>query len=210
MPSYAYEIQHKPKKSDMSTLIGLCIVAVVVLGGALAIIMQKDTRLNFAHDFFAALSSHKSGAFRIGDTYIGMSLDTFKTRIPQAQMAVSPSGQLKAVFRDTEGSYTISFTELKGQQVAYRIRYQRVFSGHDTSSMLEKMGKGYGRPAITDCSKSTITGTDRCQFQWWLANNTRLNIQAQNTGNGSLKATVSVFDSYLEGRRSTQERLTIR
>ncbi len=139
----------------------------------------------------------------MGGVELGMNPELVEKRHPNLDLTSLVRGEKIATFNADGARFTVWFVSIKGQEKAYRIRYDQVFEGKTETDFLEEIGRRHGKPGTSDCTRGA-PGERRCHFQWWPSGGIALNVLSTTEKRGGIPVTgvtMIATDTYLDGKR---------
>lgn len=143
--------------------------------------------------------------FSLGGIRFGMTPETVRRLNPSLSLDEGDAGNLTGTFVSSNGgAYTVYFLNANGAQKSFGLRFVRSYDGFDENDLISKISAKFGRPATSNCYKSSFMGSKECQFSW-LAGGISLKAVISRFVSGGKKGRATLMliavDTLIEGRR---------
>ncbi len=143
--------------------------------------------------------------FSLGGISFGMTPEAVRRLNPSLSLDEGSDGNLTAAFVSSNGgAYTVYFLKGKGGQKAFRLRFVRSYDRFDENDLISKISAKFGRPATSNCYKSSFTGSKECRFSWLVAGISLEAVISRFVSGGKKgrpTLMLSAVDTRTEGRR---------
>ena len=158
-------------RRDARALRRYCVISLMALI-AFAILHHSPEVETRWTGFFTNL--HHEGGFGISNVYFGMTPDDARSRHPSLRLSDEINGGAIGTFNAEGARHVVWFASNESGAGAYRLRADRVYPGQSEQEVIHQLGRQFGPPATSDCKKNWIGGGQRCEYDWWLREGTRL------------------------------------
>ena len=150
--------------------------------------------------------------FFIGPIEIGMNYEKFLEIVPTPESIKAAQAGVIGVVRTDKGVFTAHFASAEKDAKAFRLSYTQTFRFHSEREITEHLGKLWGKPSTSDCSRLSYGNGEDCRYQWWPVNGVRVNAQLRVTnehlnGRPEIILRVDAQDDRTEGRRWANRRM---
>ncbi len=143
--------------------------------------------------------------FGINGVSLGMTPERVREIYPDLSVTMAAGGAVKGRYSGEDANYNISFMDHNGVKKVSRIQYDKTFNSLSEDQILEKIGKKFGKPIASNCTRSSIRQVTNCNFLWWLSGGATLSVTSTQTrrpsGENRTKLSMVAADTYLEGKK---------
>lgn len=175
-----------PAPTTVRTLMigALVLYTLVVAAGAIIQLLDDTPTL--------PLVQHEDGTLQLSGLSLGMTQEALQRQVPSAKIATLANGTVTSLHTKDAGLYSVTYSRQGGMQFAQRIRYQQIIAGATNAAVVEALEETYGQPAKGACENSQ--GQQTCDLVWMLPQRTLIALNSQETGFGSVNATITLID----------------
>lgn len=192
----------------MASLTVLCLLGVLVLGMVTAMVLRADSA-DADTDWVTLFTVGKgAGPLHLGGVTLGMTPADIRRLHPNLALTAAATGESLGTFVFRGVAYTVWFLGRDGGEKAFRIRADETFPTFTEAHFQARFAEIFGRPATSECTRSTVSGVDECRFRWWPADGASLDVATTQVQTPKPRTTLTTVlaDTYLEGKRRRARR----
>ncbi len=204
----APENGYPQRVQTMASLAVLCLLGGLLLGMVIAMVVRADTQ-DADTDWASLFTVVKGpGPLHLGGVTLGMTPADVRRLHPNLALTAADTGESRGTFVFHGVAYTVWFLGRDGGEKAFRIRADETFPTFTEADFQARFAEIFGRPVTSECTRSTLSGVDKCRFRWWPADGASLNVTTTQvkTPKPRMTLTTVLADTYLEGKRRRARR----